>query len=105
MDKMTSHERFKRILEHKEADRIPIWDFPWPTTISRWHDEGFPENADFADYFGLDKVARIVVDNSPQYPERIVEETEEYKIYTTPWGECKRILSINTQLQNLSAIP
>lgn len=86
MYRMTSHERFSRIFEHKEADRIPIIDDPWETTIERWHREGMPEGVSFVEFFDLDRVAHISVDNSPRYETKIIEETDEYKIYTTPWG-------------------
>ncbi|MEN6314393.1 MAG: uroporphyrinogen decarboxylase family protein [Clostridiaceae bacterium] len=86
MYKMTTHERFSRMFSHQEADRIPIIDDPWNATIERWNREGMPVGMDFRDFFGIDKVAGIGVDNSPQYEERIIEETEKYKIYTTPWG-------------------
>lgn len=86
MVKMSTHERFSRIFQHKEGDRIPIIDDPWNSTIERWHREGMPEGIDFRDYFGLDKVANIGVDNSPRYETRTLEETDEYIIYTTCWG-------------------
>ncbi|MFO8007289.1 MAG: uroporphyrinogen decarboxylase family protein [Candidatus Brocadiia bacterium] len=83
---MTSHQRFSRMYEHREADRVPIIDSPWPATIERWQSEGMPEDVDWADYFGLDRTARIGVDNSPRYPTRTVEETDEYRVSTTSWG-------------------
>lgn len=86
MDKMTSYERISRMFEHKEADRVPIFDIPWRTTLDRWHNEGLPRDISYVDYFGLDKMVRIDVDNSPCYEACIIEETEEYKIYTTSWG-------------------
>ncbi len=42
MQEMTSHERFKRMFEHREADRIPIIDDPWDATIERWQREWMP---------------------------------------------------------------
>ena len=33
---MTSGERFKRAFEHRDADRIPITDEPWDTTVRRF---------------------------------------------------------------------
>jgi len=86
MTAMTSHERFKRMFEHREADRIPIIDGPWGTTIERWRREGMGEDADFVDFFGLDHVASISADISPRYEEKTVEQTDEYRIYTTSWG-------------------
>jgi uroporphyrinogen decarboxylase len=48
MDKMTSHERFTRMYQHREADRVPILDSPWSETIDRWVQEGMPTR----DYVG-----------------------------------------------------
>ncbi len=36
MKTMTSHERFRRMFAHQDADRIPIIDSPWDATIERW---------------------------------------------------------------------
>ena len=83
---MNSHERFSRMFQHKDADRIAIFDIPWDATVERWQNEGMPKDVDFCNYFGLDSVKEITVDNSPQYEVIVLEETEEYKIYTTPWG-------------------
>ena len=49
---MTTWERFKRIYEHKEADRVPFVDGPWAGTVRRWRKEGMPANVDWRDYFG-----------------------------------------------------
>lgn len=86
MAEMTTRERMARMYEHREADRVPVIDSPWDATIERWHREGMPEGMSFVDYFGLDKIVHIGADNSPRYPERILEETEEYTISTTRWG-------------------
>lgn len=86
MDKMTSHERIKRMFEHRDADRIPVMDSPWSSTIKRWQREGMPDNVDFRDYFDLDKITHINVDITPRYEEKTIEETGDYKIYTSKWG-------------------
>ena len=86
MAEMTSHERFKRMHEHKEADRVPMLGGPWGSTLERWRREGLPADADFADYFGLDRLVGIGGDNSPRFPTRIVEETDEYVIKFDSWG-------------------
>jgi len=86
MYKMTTHERFTRTFAHKEADRMPIIDEPWRGTIARWQREGMPANIDWRDYFEVDKVERIGIDNSPRFETKIIEETEKYTISTTPWG-------------------
>ncbi|MFP4058015.1 MAG: uroporphyrinogen decarboxylase family protein [Candidatus Brocadiia bacterium] len=90
MAELTSRQRFARMFQHQEADRVPIIDSPWGATIERWRREGMPEDASFVDYFGLDKTAGIGVDNSPRYERRTIEETDEYRIYTTQWGATQR---------------
>ena len=83
---MTVYERFQRMFSHREADRVPIIDSPWAGTVRRWQNEGMPRNVDWADYFGIDKVAGIGVDITPRYEEKILEETDRYVISTTPRG-------------------
>ena len=92
---MTTQERFQRMYAHKEADRVPILDFPWEDTIDRWVREGMPTR-DYATYFDLDQTAYIALDNSPRYPEQTLEETEQYRIYTTPWGVTRKSLKTAT---------
>ena len=43
MTKLTSQERFRRMYEHRDADRVPILDWAWNETVERWQKEGkFP---------------------------------------------------------------
>ena len=86
MKMMTSHERFKRMYEHRDADRVPIIDGPWDATIERWQREGLPSDVSFVDYLDLDRVAGINVDTSPRYEQKVIEETDEYIIRTSAWG-------------------
>jgi uroporphyrinogen decarboxylase len=86
MKPMTTHERMKRMLDHREADRVPVLDGPWPETLERWHREGLPENVGYTDYFDLDKFEGLYLDSTPRYPVRVIEETDEYRIATTTWG-------------------
>ena len=51
---MTTYERFKRMYEHREADRVPIIDSPWRGTIRRWQNEGMPKDVAWEDYFDVD---------------------------------------------------
>lgn len=87
---MTSKERFTRMFEHREADRIPIIDSPWAGTIARWKREGMPEGVDWRDYFQVDKSETINVDISPRYEQKVLEETDRYRIVTSPWGVTMR---------------
>ena len=83
---MNTHERFERMYAHKEADRVPIIDSPWGGTIRRWKREGMPEDTDWRDFFGADKVDEIGVDISPRYESRVIEENDRWQIVTTNWG-------------------
>lgn len=83
---MTTKERFERMFAHREADRIPIIDNPWNGTIARWKREGMPEDADWRDYFGVDKTEAINLDVSPRFAQEILEETDRYVIATSEWG-------------------
>lgn len=86
MATLTTRERFERMYQHREADRIPILDNPWNGTIKRWIREGMPADVDYRDYFDIDKAASIGVDISPQFEVKVIEETDRYVICTTPWG-------------------
>ena len=80
---MTSRERIRRMFEHREADRIPILEEPWETTCERWEREGV---TNWPIYMGMDQYRHIFTDNSPRYPSNMLEETDDYMIYTTEWG-------------------
>ena len=83
---LSSRERIGRMYEHAEADRIPVLDSPWEATLERWRREGLPDGADCHDVLDLDHITYLRADNSPRYPERILEETEEYTVSATSWG-------------------
>lgn len=86
MNEMTTWERVRLMYDHKEADRVPITDGPWTSTLERWHREGMPENVSFVDFFDLDRFEMVTADNSPRYPVEVIEQTEDYTIVKTEWG-------------------
>jgi len=88
--KMTTRERMMRTYEHREADRVPIVDIPWASTLARWEREGLPANVDWADYMDVDSVHQILPDNSPRFPMQMLEATDEYRVYTTMWGATRK---------------
>jgi len=90
MTKLTTRERFNRMYEHKDADRVPIIDYPWPATIERWHSEGMPSNIDYVDYFDIDRYIMIGADSSPRFEQKTIEETDEYITTITEWGTTLR---------------
>lgn len=83
---MTTHERMTRMYGHREADRVPVTDDPWGSTVERWNREGLPKGMSYVDYFELDDMVHVGVDNSPRFPTLVVEETEEYVIHKSSWG-------------------
>lgn len=85
MSEMTTHERISRMYEHREADRVPLYETPWGATVERWQREGLGD-AKYYDYFGLDRVVRFQVDNSPRLPSAVLEQTDDYVIFTNTWG-------------------
>ena len=96
---MTSKERIARMYEHRQADRVPIIDSPWKGTIARWRAEGMPQNADWREFFGTDKCGGYGVNVSPRYEEKILEETDRYRIFTTSYGVTMK------QFKELDATP
>jgi len=59
MDQMTHRERFLRVFDFKDVDRVPDYEFGfWGETIRRWHKEGLPPSltsiVDVERYLGLE---------------------------------------------------
>ena len=102
MTKLSTHERFKKMYAHADADRVPILDSPWKETIERWVSEGMPDE-DYITHFDLDRTAYISTDNSPRLPEYVVSEDEEHIIRKTAWGATTRTYKrLTTTPENLS---
>lgn len=91
---MTTKERFLRVYQHRDADRVPIIDSPWEGTFRRWYNEGLPRDVDWTDYFDIDKTAGINVDITPRYEQKVLEETDDYLIYTTAWGVTQKSFKV-----------
>jgi len=83
---LTSKERIIAALEHREADRVPIWESFWGSTMTRWNKERMPEDADTVAYFGLDPTHMTAIDWSLQFTPEKIEETDEYVITRTNNG-------------------
>jgi len=77
-------ERFHRVFEFKEVDRVPDYEFGfWKETIDRWHREGLPlkykTNRDIELYLGLegwDCIEMLPVRTGlwPTLPSRVIKE-------------------------------
>lgn len=93
MAAMTTHERMSRMFEHRDADRVPITDIPWESTIARWRREGLPEDTDWGEYFDLDRIVFLggeVVETGPRFHAEVIEETDSYRIERDSWGVLKK---------------
>lgn len=88
--KMTSRDRLLAVFNHCIPDRVPIMDNPWGATVERWRTEGLPADVRVEDYFGYDRMSSFRPDNSPRYPAKVLEETDEYRIETTSWGVTRK---------------
>lgn len=86
---MTSRERVRMALEHKEPDRVPIQDSIWSATVSRWHKEGLPEEISVSEYFDFEIVG-FGADLSPRFPVKVLERNDTYIVETTPYGGVRK---------------
>lgn len=88
---MTSRERWYLAITHQEADRIPIADVQWETTVARWHREGLPADQSPHSYFGYEW-ANQGAELSFQLPRVTLAETETYRIIKDEFGATTRVL-------------
>jgi hypothetical protein len=86
---MDSRERLKLVLEHREADRVPIHDHLWASTVDRWRNEGLPSGLSPADYFGYELLG-CEADTSPQFPVEVLSEDEEYIVERNSYGGVRK---------------
>ncbi|MDI6782497.1 MAG: uroporphyrinogen decarboxylase family protein [bacterium] len=82
---MTSEERIKLLLNHREADRVGIHDSFWLETVRNFQLEGMPKDIDPSEYFNFD-IRAIGMEEGLQLPEETIEEKEDYRIYRDCWG-------------------
>jgi uroporphyrinogen decarboxylase len=87
---MTSRERFLAALSHEEADRIPVTDTQWPTTVERWHREGLPADRSPHDYFGYEWACQGA-DISFQLPQETLSEDEGSRTIRDEFGATTRV--------------
>ena len=83
---MTSRQRVATSLDHKEPDRVPIYDAPWASTVDRWKKEGLPADAALEDYFDYD-IKVFLPDTTLHFPYQLMEETEEFIVERNNFGE------------------
>ncbi len=93
MIQLTERERILRTYRREEIDRIPMLDNPWAGTKRRWLAEGMPKGTPWEEYFGFDRWIRVRPDNSPRFPHKLIEQTDRYRIETTPWGGTQKVFN------------
>ena len=101
---MTSRDRFLAAIHHQEADRVPIDDTPWQTTIERWHREGLPEGVSPREHFGYER-AGAGADLSFQLEPETLEETDTYRIVKDAWGATTRVFKGQESVPELVDFP
>ena len=77
---MTSRERIVAALSHREGDRVPFLEEPWPLTVKRWIAEGLTDTQRFDVALGIDPFITVRWDGGFRLPEKVVEETDDYVI-------------------------
>jgi uroporphyrinogen decarboxylase len=93
-DHKAGRARLLEALGRRRPDRLPMLDLSfWPETLARWEQEGYPAGADPTDYFGLDRIACVndLFDPSFGLPERVLEETLEYRVIVDRYGKTLKI--------------
>ena len=86
---MTPRERFLKTLLFGEPDRIPYrFGFPRKSTLEAWFKQGLPRDVDFVEFVGMDRWEMLPINLGPVPPfeERVLEETDRYKIWIDSLG-------------------
>ena len=97
---MNSRERFLRVMSFKKPDRVPLWDLEGftPGTLYRWYNQGFPIGVSPYDYFRFDRELMLPLDFGPipGFVPRVLEENDDYKVFTNRFGFVERQSKIYT---------
>jgi uroporphyrinogen decarboxylase len=82
---MTSRERIRAAIAFEPPDRLPIHESPWEQTLSAWHRQGLPREADPADHFGWD-LSFMYLDVSPRFEQRVIDRSDGSITYEDRFG-------------------
>jgi uroporphyrinogen decarboxylase len=83
----------QRLYERREPDQVPITDWAWESTIWRWRREGMPQGLGWDRFFDIDRFVYLSVadiNTSPRFEQRVIEETDTYRIEVDQWGVTKK---------------
>ncbi|MFH1709282.1 MAG: uroporphyrinogen decarboxylase family protein [Planctomycetota bacterium] len=87
---MNSKEVIRQLLNGLIPERVGVVDAPRPETRKRWREEGLPATVHANDHFGMDVRRQFRVDSSFGLPEKVEEETSEYRIIRTGDGNLEK---------------
>ena len=82
---MTSRERIQAALAFEAPARLPCHESPWEQTLTRWRQEGLPQNVSLEDYFGFD-LSFMSLDVSPRFEQRVLERKDGMITYEDRFG-------------------
>jgi uroporphyrinogen decarboxylase len=85
MDIMNERERFSRIMQFQKVDRVPNYELGLlKGTAERWYSEGLPSGVDWKEHFEIGDFRHTAdipnMDMIPPFEQKLVEETDSYKI-------------------------
>jgi len=93
---MTNRERFLKLMRGQPVDRAPFFPCfgPWEATRERWHREGLPEGANYAEVVGFDGDMRNLLPVNgflcPRFETEVIEEDENTRVTIDEYGQTKR---------------
>ena len=91
---MNDRERFLATMNYQERDHCPWGEMGfWPETLERWHQEGWPREAELHQFLGFDWIRRDADVNMgfiPGFREEVLEETEQYRLVRRSTGVVAR---------------
>jgi len=103
---MNDRERFQATMHYRPVDRGIIQDFQyWNETLTVWHEYGLPRDVNnftkTAEFFGFDPLWQGVgaaVTLFPNFEQKVLEETERYKILLQGDGTTVRWLKVGASI-------
>jgi uroporphyrinogen decarboxylase-like protein len=106
MSEMSFRERFINTIQYKPVDRLPERHAYglMPGVLEEWHSQGLPadiEEEDIREYFGFPAHPGhlpLEMGPLPAFEERVLEETQEYRVAMDAWGRKTKIMKGVTTL-------
>ena len=101
---MTNRERFLKLMRGEPVDRAPFFPCfgPWPATLERWHREGLPEDANYAEVCGFDGDFRhrLPVNGflCPTIKQEVLEQAGHTQVVIDHFGVRKRVMKDNSSM-------